>query len=95
LEDIVGPTGINGKHARISIEMSRRPKVILDPKDKDKVHVEAKLAAYSGVYKKLTNEEVDNQFNTSFDSKRKGPKKRFPSLKTGFRRLIYWLDERG
>ena len=58
LEDVCGPTEINGKRTRISVDGSRLLKVMLDPKDKDKENVEAKLFPFAGVYKKLTKEEV-------------------------------------
>merc|ERR1739841_96771 len=58
MEDVVGPTEIIGKRTRISVDGSKLIKVVLDPKDKDKEAVDAKLSTFAAVYKKLTNKEA-------------------------------------
>ncbi|CAK8986483.1 40S ribosomal protein S7 [Durusdinium trenchii] len=58
LKDIVGPTEIVGKRRRLGCDGSQILKVLLDPRDKDKEHIDNKLPVYAAVYKKLTTKEA-------------------------------------
>merc|ERR1711976_438217 len=62
LEDVVGPTEIVGRRTRVSVDGSKLMKIILDPKDKDKENVDAKLETFAAVYKALTNKEAAFMF---------------------------------
>jgi small subunit ribosomal protein S7e len=60
LRDVVFPTEIVGKRTRVRVDGSKILKIHLDPKDAKEVDV--KLAAFSAVYKKLTNRSVTFMF---------------------------------
>merc|ERR1719498_2028017 len=62
LEDVVGPTEIVGRRTRVSVDGSKLMKIILDPKDKDKENVDAKLETFAAVYRSLTNKEAAFMF---------------------------------
>merc|ERR1712129_628966 len=64
LEDVVGPTEIVGRRTRVSVDGSKLLKIFLDPKDKDKEDIEAKLPSYAAVYRRLTNKEAVFMFPT-------------------------------
>merc|ERR1712129_170571 len=64
MEDVVGPTEIVGKRTRVSVDGSKLMKVFLDPKDKDKEDIEAKLPTFAAVYRRLTNKEAVFMFPT-------------------------------
>jgi small subunit ribosomal protein S7e len=57
LDDLVYPTEIVGKRIRVRVDGSRLLKVHLSPKDA--VTVEGKVDTFRGVYKKLTNGDID------------------------------------
>ena len=67
LNDIVAPSAIVGKHARVS-NGKRVLKVYLDPLDKEEF--EDKIDALTAAYKSLTNKSVAFDFGkpTTFES---------------------------
>merc|ERR1712079_828569 len=65
MEDVVGPTEIVGKRTRVTVDGSKLIKVFLDPKDKDKEDIEAKLPAFASVYRRLTNKDAVFMFPTA------------------------------
>lgn len=56
LEDLVHPTEIVGKRVRYKMDGNKVLKVFLDPKDR--TITEYKLDTFTGVYKKLTGQDV-------------------------------------
>lgn len=62
LQDIVYPTQIVGQRIRVRQDQSKLYKVYLDPKDVREV--EEKLRTFAGVYRKLTNRNVEMLFPT-------------------------------
>lgn len=62
LQDLVYPTQIVGQRIRVRQDQSKLYKVYLDPKDVREV--EDKLKTFAGVYKKLTNRNVEMLFPT-------------------------------
>lgn len=60
LGDLVYPTEIAGKRIRYRVDGSKLLKVILDPTDR--ANLEYKVESFSGVYKKLTGQDVAFEF---------------------------------
>ena len=60
LEDLVFPTEIVGKRMRYRVDGSRVLKVLLDPKDRNTA--EPRTESFSGVYKKLTGQDIVFEF---------------------------------
>jgi len=60
LDDLVYPTEIVGKRIRYRLDGSKVLKVLLDPKDRNSA--EYKTETFSGVYKKLTGQDVAFEF---------------------------------
>mmetsp|Transcript_9989 Transcript_9989/g.9914 ORF Transcript_9989/g.9914 Transcript_9989/m.9914 type:complete len:197 (-) Transcript_9989:31-621(-) len=63
LDDLVFPASILGKRMRIKTDGKRIFKVLLDPKDREKL--EEKLDTLCAVYNKLTNKELVFEFPLS------------------------------
>mmetsp|Transcript_20194 Transcript_20194/g.20216 ORF Transcript_20194/g.20216 Transcript_20194/m.20216 type:complete len:197 (+) Transcript_20194:46-636(+) len=63
LDDLVYPATIMGKRMRIKTDGKRVFKVLLDPRDREKL--EEKLDTISAVYNKLTNKELVFEFPLS------------------------------
>lgn len=60
MDDLVYPTEIVGKRIRYRLDGSKVLKVFLDPKDRNTT--EYKTETFSGVYKKLTGQDVTFDF---------------------------------